>query len=170
MRRRACRRVLLRLYRSGAFCLLLAVFVVTLGPLGRRSWLRHRGPGRRSASVSVAATPRQQAVVAFRLLCADGNTACGCFVRIIEGRRNRVTVLEVSARMARRRALWCSLRTVRSAAARSGSWAGASCRPRSVLSRRTGRFLTGLDGLPARVCSFAVAPKPGGQLLPVGFL
>ena len=49
-------------YRSGAFCAFPASFHVALGLRGRWGWLRHRGPGRRLASASTAATPRRRAV------------------------------------------------------------------------------------------------------------
>ena len=49
-------------YRSGAFCAFPASFHVALGLRGRWGWLRHRAPGRRLASASIAATPRRRAV------------------------------------------------------------------------------------------------------------
>ena len=62
MRRRACCGAYPLFYRSGAFCAFPASFHVALGLWGGWGLQRHRGPGRRSASASIAATPRRRAV------------------------------------------------------------------------------------------------------------
>ena len=49
-------------YRSGAFCAFPASCHVALGLWGGWGLQRHRGPGRRSTSASIAATPRRRAV------------------------------------------------------------------------------------------------------------
>ena len=62
MRRRACCGAYPRFYRSGAFCAFPASLHVALGLGGGWGLQRYRGPGRRSASALIAATPRRRAV------------------------------------------------------------------------------------------------------------
>ena len=62
MRRRACCGAYPLFYSSGAFCAFPASCHVALGLWGGWGLQRHRGPGRRSTSASIAATPRRRAV------------------------------------------------------------------------------------------------------------
>ena len=62
MRRRASCGTHPRFYRSGVFCAFPASLHVALGLGGGWGLQRYRGPGRRSASALIAATPRRRAV------------------------------------------------------------------------------------------------------------
>ena len=148
-------------YRSGALCAFPASFHVALGLWGGWGWLRHRGPGRRSASASIAATPRRRAVgssvrVGGRRRCARAHLGrfflSPCVGR---GAPRRVTVLEDSARTAggvlSSAASWQSGRLLHA----PGRGSALLRRPRFVLMRRTGHFLVGFEGRPTCVCSSA---------------
>ena len=144
-------------YRSGAFCAFPASFHVALGLRGRWGLLRHRGPGRRLASASIAATPRRRAVgssarVGGRRRCARAPWAVFFLSPCVgRGAHRRVTVLEDSARTAvgvlSSAARWQSGHLLRA----PGRGSAFLRRPRSVLMRRTGHFLVGFEGRPTFV-------------------
>ena len=170
-----CCRTNLRLYRLAAASVLQdlpaisslervlcssCVLIVTSGPRCRRSWLRHRRMcgGRHLRRPSRRQGGRRWGL---RLVWADGAAACARLGRFffhparVEARLNVVqcwkTVRERHGGVLSGAASWQFGRPLHA----PGRGSALLRRPRSVLMRRTGHFLTGFEGRPTCVCGTA---------------
>ena len=136
------------------------VFIVTSGLRGRRSWLRHRRPcgGRYLRRRSSRRQGGRR--WGLRLVWADAAAACVCLERFFPHLRveGRLAVLQCWKTALERHAgvlsgaASCQLGRLLHA---PGRGLALRRRPRSVLLRGTGHFLTGLEGRPACSCSSA---------------
>ena len=143
------------------------VFIVTFGFRGRSSWVRHRGPG---GGRHLRRPSRRQGGRRWgrRLVWADGAAACVCLGRFLPPLRveGRITVL-LCWKAARERhggvlscaASWQLGRLLHA----PGRGLALRRRPRFVLLRVTGNFLTGLEGQPACSYSSAAGAPSGGR-------
>ena len=136
------------------------VFIVTSGFRGRWGWLRHRVPG---GGRHLRRPSRRQGGRRWgrRLVWADSAAACECLRRFFfppARVEERLTVLQCWKTVRERHggvlsgaASWQLGRLLHA----PGRGLALRRRPRSVLLRGTGHFLTGLEGRPACSCSSA---------------